>query len=45
MARGLTEEEATSLIIKGFLTLEIKGLPPALKAELDRLFEEMGKAL
>jgi len=45
MARGLTEEEATSLIIKGFLTLEIKGLPSALKEQLDALYEEMGKAL
>ena len=43
MARGLNEEEATSLIIKGFLTLEVKGLPPLLKAQLDALYEEMMK--
>lgn len=37
MARGLTEQQATSLIVKGFLSLEIEGLPPALREELDRL--------
>lgn len=43
MARGLSEEEATSLIIKGFLSLEIKGLPSALKEELDRMLTETGR--
>jgi len=40
MARGLSEQDATSLIIKGFLTLEIVGLPPNLKKELDRMIAE-----
>jgi Fe-S cluster assembly scaffold protein SufB len=40
MARGLSEQDATSLIIKGFLSLEIVGLPPNLKKELDRMIAE-----
>jgi Fe-S cluster assembly scaffold protein SufB len=40
MARGLTEQEATALIIKGFLSLEIIGLPADLKQELGRMIEE-----
>jgi Fe-S cluster assembly protein SufB len=40
MARGLSEDEATSLIIKGFLSLDIVGLPEDLKKELDRMIEE-----
>ena len=45
MARGLSEEEATSLIIKGFLSLEIEGLPPSLKEDLDKIIAETEKAL
>lgn len=45
MARGLSEEEATSLIIKGFLTMEIEGLPEALKRELDELIGQTREAL
>ena len=40
MARGLSEQEATALIIKGFLSLDIVGLPTDLKKELDRMIEE-----
>ncbi len=40
MARGLSEQEATALIIKGFLSLEIVGLPAGLKQELGRMIEE-----
>ena len=40
MSRGLSEQEATSLIVKGFLSLEIEGLPPILKEELDRVVAE-----
>jgi len=35
MSRGLTEEEAVGIIVKGFLDVGIRGLPPALKAEID----------
>jgi len=41
MARGLSEQEATSLIIKGFLSLDIKGLPEELKREVDKLLSEI----
>ena len=40
MARGLTEEEAVSLIVKGFLTVEIEGLPNYLKKRIDLLIEK-----
>ena len=36
MARGLSEEEATATIVRGFLHVEIEGLPQELKAEMDR---------
>ncbi|MDY6934743.1 MAG: SufD family Fe-S cluster assembly protein [Spirochaetota bacterium] len=36
MARGLSEEEATATIVRGFLNVEIEGLPPDLQNELDR---------
>ncbi len=39
MSRGLSEEEATSLIVRGFLNVEIEGLPPALEAETKKLLE------
>jgi Fe-S cluster assembly scaffold protein SufB len=45
MARGLSEDEATSIIVRGFLNIEIKGLPPALRAEIDRAVEESEKDL
>ena len=43
MARGFTEEEATSLIVRGFLTMEFKGINDVvrktIKQALDRLAE------
>ena len=33
MSRGLTEDEAASMIVKGFLSMDIAGLPPELAAE------------
>lgn len=38
-ARGLTEEEAKSLIVRGFMKVEIPGLPSELKGEMDRLID------
>jgi Fe-S cluster assembly scaffold protein SufB len=35
MSRGLTEDEATATIVRGFLSVDIPGLPPQLKAEID----------
>lgn len=37
MARGLDEEEATSTIIRGFLNVDITGLPQKLRAALDTM--------
>jgi hypothetical protein len=36
MSRGLTEDEATATIVRGFLNVDIPGLPSKLKAEIDR---------
>jgi len=43
MSRGLTEDEAISTIVRGFLSVDIPGLPPQLKAEIDRAIEESDK--
>jgi len=42
MARGLNEEEATSTIVRGFLNVDIMGLPPELKAAIDETINEAG---
>jgi uncharacterized protein len=39
MARGLTRDEATATIIRGFLRVDIEGLPPMLNAELKKAIE------
>jgi hypothetical protein len=39
MSRGLSEEEATSTIVRGFLNVDIPGLPPQLKAEIEKAVE------
>jgi Fe-S cluster assembly scaffold protein SufB len=36
MARGLTGDEATAAIVRGFLDVEIKGLPEHLKEEIKK---------
>ncbi len=36
MARGLNSEEATSVIVEGFLDVEIKGIPEHLKMEIKK---------
>jgi Fe-S cluster assembly protein SufB len=43
MSRGLSEEEATSTIVRGFLNVDIPGLPQQLRAEIDRAIEESDK--
>ncbi|MBW1805153.1 MAG: SufD family Fe-S cluster assembly protein [Deltaproteobacteria bacterium] len=43
MSRGLSEEEATSTIVRGFLNVDIPGLPARLKAEIDKAVEESDK--
>ncbi len=39
MARGLTSDEATAAIVRGFLDIEIKGLPEHLKGEIKKAVE------
>ncbi|MFP5211796.1 MAG: SufD family Fe-S cluster assembly protein, partial [Acidobacteriota bacterium] len=39
MSRGLSEDEATSTIVRGFLNVDIPELPPQLKAEIDKAIE------
>lgn len=45
MARGLSEEEATSTIVRGFLDVRIEGLPQPLQEELSKAIEETEKGL
>jgi len=42
-ARGLSEDEATATIVRGFLSVDIPGLPAELQAEIDRAVEESDK--
>ncbi|NYT01328.1 MAG: SufD family Fe-S cluster assembly protein [Methanosarcinales archaeon] len=37
MARGLSMDQATGVIVRGFLDVEIKGLPESLKQELHKI--------
>lgn len=39
MARGLTEDEATATIVRGFLNVKIMGLPPELEEEVQKAIE------
>ena len=43
MARGLDEDEAISTIVRGFLNVEIEGLPPSLQARLDQAVADTQK--
>lgn len=43
MSRGLSQDEATSVIVRGFLSVDIPGLPPQLKAEIDKAIDESDK--
>ncbi len=40
MARGLDEEEATATIVRGFMNVDIMGLPKELKDAVDKIIEE-----
>lgn len=39
MARGLTAEEATAAIVRGFLDIEMKGVPESIKEEIRRVLK------
>ncbi len=43
MSRGLSEDEATSTIVRGFLNVDMPGLPDELKAEIDKAIEASDK--
>jgi uncharacterized protein len=45
MARGLDEEEAVSTIVRGFLSVKIEGLPPALDQEMEQAILETGQGM
>lgn len=45
MSRGLSEDEATSTIVRGFMNVDIPGLPPQLKAEIDRAVEQSNREM
>jgi Fe-S cluster assembly protein SufB len=40
MARGVSEEEAVSTIVRGFLNVDIEGLPRQLKEKIDKIITE-----
>ena len=40
MSRGLSEDDATATIVRGFLSVDIPGLPDQLKAEIDKAVEQ-----
>ncbi|SDB30488.1 hypothetical protein SAMN05660653_01478 [Desulfonatronum thiosulfatophilum] len=43
MARGLDEDEATSTIVRGFLNVDIMGLPEKLRQTIEKTIEENQK--
>ncbi|MBA7708869.1 hypothetical protein ES703_117774 [subsurface metagenome] len=43
MARGLTRDEATAAIVRGFLKVDIVGLPPMLNDEMQKAIEASEK--
>jgi Fe-S cluster assembly scaffold protein SufB len=45
MARGLSEEEAVATIVRGFMHVDIEGLPPVLAEQIDHAVELSGKSL
>jgi hypothetical protein len=45
MARGLSRDQAVAAIVRGFLSVDIEGLPPQLEAELQRAVELSRKEL
>jgi hypothetical protein len=45
MSRGLSEQEATALIVRGFLNVKLEGLPKELQDEIERVIYETGKSV
>ena len=45
MSRGLSEQEATALIVRGFLNVKMEGLPKELQDEIERIIYETGSSV
>jgi hypothetical protein len=45
MSRGLSEQEATALIVRGFLNVKLEGLPKELQDEIESVIYETGKSV
>ena len=45
MARGFTEDEAASIIVRGFMEVNLEGIPPELAAEVKRVLDATAKGL
>ena len=45
MSRGLSSAEATATIVRGFLSVDIPGLPAQLKGEIDRAIATSDKEI
>jgi len=45
MARGLSEDDAVATIVRGFMHVDIEGLPPILKDQIDSAVELSNKSL
>ena len=45
MSRGLSEQEATATIVRGFLSVDIPGLPAQLRSEIDHAVEMSEKEM
>ena len=45
MARGLRENEAVAAIVRGFLNVDIKGLPSVVQNEVNKIIKESEKSL
>ena len=43
MSRGLSEDEAVGMIVRGFLDVGIKGLPKELENDLNETIDKIGK--
>jgi Fe-S cluster assembly scaffold protein SufB len=43
MARGLSEEDAIGMIVRGFLDVGIQGIPDELKADIEETIAQIGE--
>jgi len=43
MTRRMTEDEAISVIIRGFLNVKVQGIPRSIQAQMDEIIEQASK--